>query len=76
MNTQSNATAESFNSQGISPAPLSATQPMYWSVRRELWENRYIYIVPLAVAIVTVFGFLIATIGRAMAIPIWLGASR
>jgi ABC-2 type transport system permease protein len=39
---------------------------MYWSVRRELWENRSIYIAPLAVAAVTVFGFLIATIGRAM----------
>ena len=25
---------------------------MYWSVRRELWENRSIYIAPLAVAAV------------------------
>jgi ABC-2 type transport system permease protein len=32
-----------------------------------LWENRYIYIAPLAVAVVVLFGFLIATIGRAMA---------
>ena len=67
MNTQSNAVPESpLGSQGIAPAALSETRPMYWSVRRELWENRSIYIAPLAVAAVTVFGFLIATIGRAM----------
>jgi ABC-2 type transport system permease protein len=39
---------------------------MYWSVRRELWENRSIYIAPLAVAAVTLFGYLIASIGYAM----------
>ena len=26
------------------------TRPFYWSVRRELWENRSIYIAPLIVA--------------------------
>ena len=66
MNTQSNAVPESFDSQGIAPAAMSATRPMYWSVRRELWENRSIYIAPLAVAAVMLFGFLIATIGHAM----------
>src|SRR2546430_11904121 len=30
--------------------------PLYWSLRRELWENRSIYIAPLAVAGVIVFG--------------------
>ncbi len=38
------------------------TRSMYWSLRRELWENRSIYIAPLAVAAVMVFGFFIATI--------------
>lgn len=33
------------------------TRPFYWSVRRELWENRSIYIAPLIVAAVQVFGF-------------------
>jgi len=67
MNTQSNAVPESLlGSQGIAPAAMSATRPMYWSVRRELWENRSIYIAPLAVASITLFGFLIATMGRAM----------
>ena len=42
-----------------------STRPMYWSVRRELWENRSIYIAPLIVATVQVFGFAISTIGLA-----------
>jgi ABC-2 type transport system permease protein len=68
MNTQSNAVPESrTDSQVIAPTALSTTRPLYWSIRRELWENRSIYIAPLAVACVTLFGFLIATIGRAMA---------
>ena len=42
----------------------SATpQPFYWSVQREVWENRSIYIAPLIVATVVLFGFLISTIG-------------
>jgi ABC-2 type transport system permease protein len=74
MNTQSNAIPESprdsqiNDSQVIAPAVVSATRRMYWSVRRELWENRSIYIAPLAAAAVVVFGFLIATIGRAMSV--------
>ena len=36
----------------IAPAAISATRPLYWSVRRELWENRSIYVAPLAVAAV------------------------
>ena len=63
MNTQSNAVPESpLDPQGIAPAALSATRPMYWSVRRELWENRSIYIAPLVAAAVYMFGFLISLI--------------
>jgi ABC-2 type transport system permease protein len=40
-----------------------APRPLYWSVWREVWENRSIYIAPLAVAMVAVFGFMISTIG-------------
>ena len=74
MNTQSNAVPEfprdshMNDSQGISPAAMSATRPMYWSIRRELWENRSIYIAPLAVAAVVLFGFLIATMGYALSV--------
>ncbi len=60
MNTPSNAAPEpALDSQGIAPAAMSATRPMYWSVRRELWENRSIYIAPLAAAAVGMLGFLI-----------------
>jgi ABC-2 type transport system permease protein len=38
-------------------------RPFYWSVCRELWENRSIYAAPLMVAIVVLFGFLVSTIG-------------
>jgi ABC-2 type transport system permease protein len=60
MNTQSNAMPESFDSQRIAPAAMSATRPLYWSIRRELWENRSIYIAPLVAAIVFLFGFFIS----------------
>ena len=35
------------------------TRPFYWSVRREIWENRSIYIAPLAVAGVVLFGLVV-----------------
>jgi len=60
MNTPSNAMPESFDSQGIGPPVIRVTRPMYWSVQRELWENRSLYIAPLAVATVALFGFLIS----------------
>ena len=41
----------------------SATRPFYWSVWRELWENRSIYMAPLIVAVVVLFGFLVSTAG-------------
>ena len=59
MNIQSSAVPESFDSPGIAPAPIPAARLMYWSVRRELWENRSIYIAPLAVAAVVLVTFLI-----------------
>ena len=66
MNTQSNTVPESSShSQAITPAAMSATRPLYWSVWRELWENRSIYIAPLIVAAFEVIGFAISTIGLA-----------
>lgn len=62
MNTQSNAIPEPFDSRGTAPTPMSATRPMYWSVRRELWEYRSIYVAPLAAAAVSLFAFLISLI--------------
>lgn len=63
MNTQSNATQGSpLEPQGNAPTVLSATRPFYWSLRRELWEYRSIYLAPLAVAGVFLFGFLISLV--------------
>jgi ABC-2 type transport system permease protein len=60
MTTQPNAVPESPpNPREIVPASMSVTRPLYWSVRREVWENRSIYIAPLAAAAVYLFGFLI-----------------
>jgi ABC-2 type transport system permease protein len=39
------------------------TRPLYWSVRRELWENRSIYLAPLIVAAVVLFATALSTIG-------------
>jgi ABC-2 type transport system permease protein len=41
------------------PAAVSPARLFYWSVRRELWENRFLYVVPLIVAAVVLFGFAI-----------------
>jgi len=59
MNTESNVAREALDSQQAAPAVMSVTRPFYWSIRRELWENRWIYIAPLAVAAVFLFGFLV-----------------
>ncbi len=61
MTTQSNAVPQQpLDAQEIAPAAISPTRPLYCSVRRELWENRSIYIAPLAVAAVYMLGFLIS----------------
>jgi ABC-2 type transport system permease protein len=49
-------------SQASAPAAISEAQRLYWSVRRELWEYRSIYVAPLAVAGLTVVGFLLSTV--------------
>src|SRR5438876_2250022 len=62
MNTQSNTLPESFEAQTVAPAALTAVRSMYWSIRRELWESRSIYIAPLAAAVVFLLGFLISMV--------------
>ncbi len=62
MNAQSNIVPESAVGGPLSNRS-AAPQPFYWSVRREIWENRSIYMAPLLVAIVVLFGFLVSTIG-------------
>jgi ABC-2 type transport system permease protein len=61
MNTASNAVPGSPpDAQTIAPALELPTRPLYWSIRRELWEYRSIYIAPLAAAAVFLLGFSIS----------------
>jgi ABC-2 type transport system permease protein len=62
MSTESNTMSASFQSQSIAPAVIPATRSLYWAVRRELWENRSIYLAPLAVAAVALFAFSLSSI--------------
>jgi len=72
MNTPSNGVPEpAIDARGIAPATLSPTRPLYWSIRRELWDNRSIYIAPLAASAVVLFGF---TIGAAITLPNRMGS--
>jgi ABC-2 type transport system permease protein len=60
MNMQSDAVDAGTGDPSYNTA---VNRPFYWSVRRELWENRSIYVAPLIVAGVVVFGFAISAIG-------------
>jgi ABC-2 type transport system permease protein len=61
MNTQSEA-LQPLEANVALPVAITASRRLYWSVRRELWENRAIYLAPLAVAALFVVGFLISAI--------------
>jgi ABC-2 type transport system permease protein len=62
MNTQSNDKPGLSANPEIAPIVISPVRRFYWSVRRELWENRWIYIAPLAAAAVFLVAFLISQI--------------
>jgi len=65
MNTSSPNTPESPVPAAVNDSGnnITTSRPLFWSVRRELWENRSIYVAPLIVAVVVLFGFLVSTIG-------------
>jgi ABC-2 type transport system permease protein len=47
----------------MNPQPaMPETRPLYWSLRREFWESRSIYLAPLGVAALFLFAFLIGVI--------------
>jgi ABC-2 type transport system permease protein len=64
MNTQPNSQMNVSQ-----PGAMTPVHPFYWSMRRELYEYRSIYIAPLAAAGIALLGFLIASIGRALSLP-------
>jgi ABC-2 type transport system permease protein len=63
MSTQSNAIPQSALASGAgSCKEISVGRRFYWSVKRDLWESRSIYIAPLAVAAVILLGFVVSAI--------------
>jgi ABC-2 type transport system permease protein len=76
MNPPSNAVLEPA---AAARAPLSAasspTRPLYWSVRRELWENRSVYLAPLGVGAFFVVGLVIHALTMPSHMPGMLGTA-
>jgi ABC-2 type transport system permease protein len=63
MTTPSNAVPQStYDAQAAVSATAAPTHSLYWCVRRELWENRYLYFAPLAVAGIFLVGNLIGLV--------------
>jgi ABC-2 type transport system permease protein len=61
MSTPSNVVPESrAESQAPATVAIPPRRQLYWLVRRELWENRSIYVAPLAAAALTLLGFLVS----------------
>jgi ABC-2 type transport system permease protein len=44
------------------PGPMPWTRVLYWSVRRELWENRAVVIAPVAVGAIAFVAVLLSTV--------------
>jgi len=63
VNTQANTLRESsMESPAAAAAIIPLSRRMRWAVRRELWENRSIFIAPLAVGGLTLLGSLISMV--------------
>ena len=79
MITPSNVMSESsVQSQGITSASIPAARLLYWSLRRELWEIRALYVAPVTLAAIFLFGFLISILhllGEAQAVN-WLDPAK
>lgn len=52
----------------VVPPVMTQPRPLYWSVRREVWENRSIYIAPLIVMAIVLFGSAITLLGYPAAV--------
>jgi ABC-2 type transport system permease protein len=61
MNTQSDA-LHPLEEAVTAPVAIPTSRRLYWSVRRELWEHRSIYLAPLAVAALFLVAFLYSAI--------------
>ena len=64
MNTSSNGGRDfAVDSPRTAPASIPQGRLLYWLVRRELWENRFLYLVPLVVTGIVLFASFIHMFG-------------
>jgi len=75
VSTQTDTVAQTVGVREVAPPVMSVTRVFYWSVRREFWENRSIYLAPLAVAGVFLIGFLITLVHLPTKIRILAGVN-
>jgi ABC-2 type transport system permease protein len=61
MNTQSDAMS-TLPPQATVTAVISPGRRLYWTIRREFWENRSLYLVPVTVAVLFLAGFFISLV--------------
>ena len=54
----SNTTTDAVTRSSVSPP--KAVRPFFWSLRRELWEHRSLYLAPAVIALLLLFAALIA----------------
>ena len=64
MTPQTDALPTSFPEaeRTVAARRVPETSRLFWSIRRELWENRALYIAPLAVAAFIILGFFYSTV--------------
>ena len=64
MTTGANAMPDSrLGSPVAAPVEVPTMRRMYWLMRRELWEHRWLYLVPLAITVLILVGSLISAAG-------------
>jgi len=62
MNTPATTLHDGETPPRAAPAPRTAPHAFAWTVRREVWENRSLWLAPLAVAAVVLIGFFISLV--------------
>jgi ABC-2 type transport system permease protein len=64
MNTRADAISHAPAAPKAAPPIISPLRLYLWSVRRELWENRYLYIAPLGVGALILIAFTVGQVWK------------
>jgi ABC-2 type transport system permease protein len=77
MNNQVNAMHEFEGESRSAVAPaISPSRRFYWSICRELWENRSLYVAPLTIAAVALIAFSLSSIVGIWETPLSLDPAK